>query len=119
MKARKRIKRPDTAKLIRLPWKFWEDHGERALPTPKEVPPSNKRHLWVRRDDPALTELLSDARYYADPYGPDGGDDDRETKLWFMRLKRSAKLTVKAIETAFGIKPGEDIPTKRKGRNAR
>lgn len=113
--------RPDTSQLIRLPSMFWNDHADRALPTPEAVPPSNKRALWVRRDDPALPELLSDARYYADPYGPDGfacGSDDREGQLWGMRLKRSAKLTAEAIEAAFDIKRTEDIPTiKRKGRN--
>lgn len=82
-------------KLIRLPWRFYTDHLERELPTPKEHERSNKRHVWVRADDPALPELLSDARYYADPYGPDGGGADA---AWYRGLKASAKATVNAIE---------------------
>lgn len=109
------------AELIRLPWMFYTDHMDRELPTPQEVPPSNKRALWVRRDDPALGELLSDARYYADPNGPDGfacGSDDNEGHLWGLRLKRSAKLTAEAIEAAFGIKPGQGIPEPAKPRRS-
>lgn len=84
--------------LIRLPWRFYTDHLERGLPTPAEHERSNARHVWVRADDPALPELLDDARYYADPHGPDGGGMDA---AWYRGLKASAKATVAAIEAVL------------------
>ena len=55
--------------LIRIPTKFFIDHEERALPTPVVVT-ETKRHFWINSDDPALGELLDDAKHYAHPYGP-------------------------------------------------
>lgn len=82
-----------TTNLIRIPWVFALDHDERELPTP-EIVKSTKSHWWVRADDPALPELLSDAEHYAHPWGPDaeglGG------------LKASAKATVRAIRDVIG-----------------
>jgi hypothetical protein len=86
------------AELIKLPKVFFDDHDERSLPSP-EVVKTTKPHYWVRRDDPALAELLSDAEHYCDPNGPDaeglGG------------LKRSAKATVKAITAAYAGRESE------------
>jgi hypothetical protein len=76
---------------VRIPARFYEDHKERALPTPLEVR-GTRRHLWVRLDDPALGELLDDARHYAHPCGPD---------LCPPGLIMSAKATVRAIEAAL------------------
>ena len=54
---------------VRIPRRFMDDHIERALPTP-DIVKTTKRHYWIRRDDPEIGELISDAGYYADPYGP-------------------------------------------------
>lgn len=77
--------------LVRLPWRFFVDHDERALPTP-EIVRSTKAHAFVSVDDPALSELLDDARHYAHPYGPDNCP---------LGIIASAKATVKAIEAAL------------------
>jgi hypothetical protein len=51
--------------LIKLPRMFFDDHEERALATPAVVK-GTRTHVWIRRDDPAVPELLADAHYYAD-----------------------------------------------------
>jgi len=75
--------------LIRIPGKFFRDHADRDLPTPKVVRYTN-RHIYIRSDDPALPELLYDAEYYSDAYGPWAG----------IGLRSSAIATVKAIVSA-------------------
>jgi hypothetical protein len=75
-------------KLVKLPGKFFDDHRERALPTPAVVRETD-RSVWVNCADPALAELLDDARYYSHAYGPD---------LCSRGLIASAKATVRAIE---------------------
>lgn len=77
--------------MVRVPAKFFVDHLERALPTPEEVH-GDDRVVWLRIDDPALPELLDDARHYAHPCGPD---------LCSRGLIASAKATVKAIEASL------------------
>ena len=52
------------AKQIRIPRVFADDHAERELPTP-ELVKAGPRHYLVSQDDPALAELLDDARFYA------------------------------------------------------
>jgi hypothetical protein len=56
---------------IKIPngW-FLVDHRERALPTPA-VLRENKKHAWIAGNDPALGELVDDARHYAHANGPD------------------------------------------------
>lgn len=76
--------------MVRVPWVFFIDHMERSLPTPEEVK-ADARSAWVRLDDPALPELLDDARHYAHTSGPD---------LCSRGLIASAKATVAAIEKA-------------------
>jgi hypothetical protein len=56
--------------LLRIPRRFYEDHDERALPTPAVVK-FTKTHIWIDADDAALDELRSDAEHYAHRYGPD------------------------------------------------
>ena len=58
------------ADTIRLPIKFYQDHQARDLPAPVALN-RTKRHVDVAADDPALPELISDARHYADPVGFD------------------------------------------------
>ena len=55
--------------LVRIPRRFLDDHEERDLDTP-EIVKSTKAHYWIRKDDPALPELVNDAEYYIDPLGP-------------------------------------------------
>lgn len=75
--------------MIRLPKLFFDDHWERELPTPVIIK-ETARHYFVSADDPAIPELLDDAEYYTDPYGPDAP--------W---LKRSALATANAIRSAL------------------
>ena len=74
------------ANLIKLPRKFFEDHEDRALPTP-EIVKENKRNIWIDRNDPNLEELKSDAEFYSDPWGPEVS----------VALRNSAKATLAAI----------------------
>jgi hypothetical protein len=72
---------------VRIPIKFFEDHYARGLPTP-DVYHSTKAHYWIRRDDPALAELVDDAKHYADRDGPDGAP-------WLIP---AAKALLKALD---------------------
>lgn len=51
--------------LIKLPTAFFIDHQERDLDTPVMVK-QTRTHVFVRADDPAIPELLDDARHYSD-----------------------------------------------------
>lgn len=79
---------------VRVPHAFLFDHEARDLPTP-EVVRETKSHVWVRRDAPELPELVSDARYYADPTGFDP---------YVQRtLCRSARALLAALERAGAL----------------
>jgi hypothetical protein len=58
------------AAVIRIPRRFFDDHADRALPTPT-VHRATRAHVWIDRTDPALAELVNDAAFYADRNGPD------------------------------------------------
>jgi len=60
---------PTTA--VRIPHGFFDDHRDRALPTP-EILRHTGRHYWIDTAAAEYAALISDARYYADQYGPDG-----------------------------------------------
>lgn len=77
-------------KFIDLPARFFLDHKERDLKTPKAWS-WGKHYVTVKADDPALPELLSDAEYYAGKGGPSEIS---------AGLRASAKATVKAIKDA-------------------
>ena len=74
--------------LIRISRGFYYDHRYRDLDTPVALR-STKRHVWIDPSDPALAELLSDAKFYSDPFGfyPE-----------YFGLCMSARATVKSIE---------------------
>lgn len=55
---------------IAVPKRFIQDHGERDLPTPTIIE-ETARHYVIDDADPALPELINDAKYYADANGPD------------------------------------------------
>jgi hypothetical protein len=79
-----------TVRMIRVPARFYVDHMERALPTPAEVR-GTARHVWIAADDPHVSALLSDARFYAEPFGPDACPPG---------IIASARATIRAIESA-------------------
>ena len=81
---------------IRIPRLFYEDHEDRDLDTPVAIK-TTKRHVWIDPADPALGELLSDARYYSDPYGFDPE---------CFGLCMSARATAKAIESYLNREVG-------------
>ncbi len=78
--------------LIRVPKTFFDDHEARDLDTP-EVARTTKHHYLIRSDDPAIPELLNDAEYYADAYGPDMS----------IGFKASARATAKALRSIPNI----------------
>tara|TARA_R100000315_G_scaffold61899_2_gene41543 strand:- start:466 stop:756 length:291 start_codon:yes stop_codon:yes gene_type:complete len=80
-------------RLIRIPQRFLIDHGDRDLPTP-EVVKSTQNHFWIKADDPHLGELISDAKYYAEPYIEAKPGD----YVWGVVV--SARATLKAIVKA-------------------
>jgi hypothetical protein len=79
------------AKRIKVPMCFYQDHRDRALPTPTDHG-NAKRYALIELDDPATADLLSDAEFYCHPNGPDA--------YYLGGLKASAKATVKAIKGA-------------------
>ena len=79
--------------LIRIPRVFLDDHAERDLPTPV-IQQVERYHYRIRADDPALDELVSDARHYAE-----GGLDTHAFPHLFG-LVASARATLHAIRKA-------------------
>lgn len=74
---------------IRIPRRFYEDHRERDLPTPRAIK-ETKRHVWIDPHDEDALELLSDARYYA--------SEARYFDPPMPGLARSAAATVRQLE---------------------
>jgi len=72
--------------LIRIPQKFYDDHTVSSIPIPRRIK-TTRQHYYLDEDDILIHDLLSNAEFYADPWGPEGG----------AGLKASAKATVKAI----------------------
>jgi hypothetical protein len=72
---------------LRLPRKFYEDHEERDLPSGTVLSRTQKRVL-IEADQDTVDEILSDAKYYSNEWGPDCIE---------RSLKVSALNTVKAI----------------------
>jgi hypothetical protein len=54
---------------VRIPRVFYIDHRERDLPTPIAIGETS-RHVIIDRADPALSDLIDDARHYADKHAP-------------------------------------------------
>jgi hypothetical protein len=73
---------------LALPTVFYWDHSDRDLPSGKYLGSLVGLGL-IECDQDTLEELLSDARYYASPHGPDQA---------CIGLKSSARATVKRIE---------------------
>ena len=81
---------------IRIPRRFADDHAERDLPTPT-LTPAGARHYMVNADDPALPELLADARHYSDPDVFSAGPDEYSDIS--IGLRSSARATVAALQS--------------------
>lgn len=80
--------------LIKVPHRFFEDHKERDLDTPKIVK-ATARHYIIDTTDPAFAEFESDALHYCESF------DLREQPELFG-VFMSARATVKAIDAARG-----------------
>jgi len=80
--------------LIRVPRYFYEDHEDRGLDTPVVIR-KTLRHIFIDSEDQYLSELLSDAIYYSDPFGFDG----------YRGLCSSARATVNAIRRSLVLSP--------------
>jgi hypothetical protein len=73
---------------VRIPRVFYIDHRERDLPTPAAIGETS-RYVVIDRADPALPELIDDARHYADKHATDAPG-------W---LKNAARALLKALTT--------------------
>lgn len=78
--------------LIKIPKRFFDDHRERDLDTPR-VMKATKSNYWISKNDPAISELISDAEYYVE-IGELGAFDK-----WMFGLVRSAKATLKSLQS--------------------
>ena len=74
---------------IKLPAYFYQDHLGRGLDTPVNHSPSWDKVI-IDINDPAVGELIDDAAYYADQFGPDAIEDGG-------RLVRSAVALLKVL----------------------
>ncbi len=78
---------------IKITKKFFEDHIMRDLPAPPVIK-ETKSHIWIDATSEHLSELLSDADFYADPLSY----ADAEFGSDLSALVKSAKATKLAIE---------------------
>lgn len=78
--------------LIKIPKRFFDDHRERDLDTPR-VMKATTSNYWISKNDPAISELISDAEYYVE-MGELGAFDK-----WMFGLVRSAKATLKSLQS--------------------
>lgn len=78
--------------MTRIPLYFYQDHADRGLPTPVNHSRS-KTYATIAVDDPALPELLADAKFYAETMT----DPEWSSAIG---LARSAQATVRAIRRA-------------------
>lgn len=74
--------------LICIPKRFLDDHLERDLPTP-EIVRETSFYYFIASSDPAMAELIDDARHYAD------GLDEAPRSIVL-----SARATLRAIRHA-------------------
>ncbi len=91
----------------KVPERFWDDHcdrcpcdGDPQEAMANEVSRAGRRVL-IEGTEAQIETLRSDAKFYADPWGPD------ELPLG---LKASAKATVKALETPIVDAVGKRTP---------
>ena len=84
-------------KTIRVPALFWNDHAYRECesqfaPDRQTIEiKENSRYIWLSMTPEAISELLSDARYYSSEFT---GED----AIGIRGIIMSARATVKAIK---------------------
>ena len=84
-------------KTIRVPALFWNDHAyreceEQFAPDRQTIEiKENSRYIWLSMTPEAISELLSDARYYSSEFT---GED----AIGIRGIIMSARATVKAIK---------------------
>lgn len=81
-----------TLRTVRLPPRFFFDHQERGLPTPR-VNSHRANAVIISLDDPSLSDLEADAEHYAT------GISTRDFPELFG-LVMSARATVRALRAA-------------------
>lgn len=79
------------ADLVAIPVCFINDREDRGLDTPLLIKRVRANVWLIRKDDPALPDVISDAKYYADRWGPDQAPPS---------VKRGAKALLKALGSA-------------------
>ena len=75
--------------VVRVPKCFLDDHVERECPTPAIVRETSNYYFIAAIDCDGWEDLVSDADFYCDPYGPDAE--------YLHGIKKSAKATLKAM----------------------
>jgi hypothetical protein len=75
--------------VVRVPCKFLWDHIERECPSPFIVRETKQHYFIAAIDCDGWRDLVSDAEFYTDPYGPDAE--------YLHGIKKSAKATLKAM----------------------
>jgi len=74
---------------VRLPMRWADDALDRELAIGAEVRRTS-RHVWLEMSHLEYLEALSDAEYYADPYGP-------ATDPEYVGLRASARSAAKTL----------------------
>lgn len=83
-----------------LPVTFYDDHADRELASGEVIKRTTHRVL-IEATKNDLNELLSDAEYYSNRFGPLGNiAQDFEGDAYYYSLKRSAKRTAEIIRKA-------------------
>lgn len=72
------------ARIVTIPKGFYDDHVERGLPAPPIVR-RRSRHYEIDTGHPDFPELMEDASFYADPWGPDAAPNIRLAAFAFLR----------------------------------
>lgn len=88
-----------------LPAKFYDDHVSRDLEAGKEIR-RKARRVVVELDRDSYDELLNDAEYYSDRWGPSGYEGERS-------MRRSAERTVQILKENGAPATGGSIPWDR------
>tara|TARA_B100000575_G_scaffold51979_2_gene38718 strand:+ start:4731 stop:4997 length:267 start_codon:yes stop_codon:yes gene_type:complete len=78
---------------IKIPKRFYQDHVERDLDAPPIIK-ETQSYIWIDATSVHLSNLLSDADFYADPSSYDHADFGSSLSA----LVKSAKATKRAIE---------------------
>jgi hypothetical protein len=81
--------------VVRVPCKFLWDHIERECPSPFVVRETKNHYFIAAIDCDGWRDLINDAEFYTDPYGPDAE--------YLHGIKKSAKATLKAMRVVTPV----------------